>query len=130
MRWPAKEIRGNVDVSNIIQIPQLSMTNALASPLEKPLWLKAIEADSALRLSLEWKANCVILHHQAYAEKILKAFNMETSNALRLSENSKHIEIRFQFLRDIVAKNQLTVEDIATDDMITDMLTKPLVFIK
>ncbi|KAI7941321.1 hypothetical protein MJO29_013395 [Puccinia striiformis f. sp. tritici] len=52
------------------------------------------------------------------------------SQELRLSENSKHIEIRFQYLRDIVAKNQLTLEDIATDDMIADMLTKPLGFIK
>jgi hypothetical protein len=52
------------------------------------------------------------------------------SKELRLSENSKHIEIRYQYLRDIVAKNQLTVEDISTDDMIADILTKCLGFIK
>ncbi|KAI7939688.1 hypothetical protein MJO29_014424 [Puccinia striiformis f. sp. tritici] len=43
------------------------------------------------------------------------------SQELCLSKNSKHIEIRFQYLRDIVAKNQLTLEDIATDDMIADI---------
>jgi hypothetical protein len=52
------------------------------------------------------------------------------SKELRLSENSKHIKIRFQYLRDIVAKNQLQIEDIMTDEMIADILTKPLGFIK
>ncbi|KAI7948446.1 hypothetical protein MJO29_010111 [Puccinia striiformis f. sp. tritici] len=45
-----------------------------------------------LGYSLEWKTNSVILHHQAYAEKILKAFNMENSNAVKtpLPSNALH----------------------------------------
>jgi hypothetical protein len=52
------------------------------------------------------------------------------SKELRLSENSKHIEMRFQYLWDIVAKNQLSNEDVMTNDMIADIPTKPLGFIK
>lgn len=52
------------------------------------------------------------------------------SKELRLSENSKHIEIRYQYLRDIVARNQLNIEDISTNDMIADILTKLLGFVK
>ena len=52
------------------------------------------------------------------------------SQELRLSENSKHIEIRYQYLRDIVAKNQLKITDINTQDMIADIMTKPLGSIK
>jgi hypothetical protein len=48
------------------------------------------------------------------------------SKELRLSENSKHIEIRYQYLRDIVSRNQLKIEDISTQDMIADIMTKPL----
>jgi len=52
------------------------------------------------------------------------------SQELRLSENSKHIEIRYQYLRDIVAKHQLRLADISTQEMIADIMTKPLGMIK
>jgi hypothetical protein len=52
------------------------------------------------------------------------------SKELRLSENSKHIEICYHYLRDAVAKNQLKIDVIFTDDVIADVMTKPLGAIK
>ncbi|MBW0543293.1 hypothetical protein O181_083008 [Austropuccinia psidii MF-1] len=43
-----------------------------------------------------------------------------------LNPNTKHIEIRFQYLRDIVLKRQLTIVQVGTNDMLADVLTKPL----
>ncbi|MBW0480303.1 hypothetical protein O181_020018 [Austropuccinia psidii MF-1] len=43
-----------------------------------------------------------------------------------LNPNTKHIEIRFQYLRDIVLKRQLTIVQVGTDDILADVLTKPL----
>ncbi|KAI9621738.1 hypothetical protein H4Q26_015504 [Puccinia striiformis f. sp. tritici PST-130] len=71
---PAKEIRGDVDASNILQtrrrqqppqasssidqqpdivnlVQPVSMTDALASPLEKPLWLEAMSNEHASQLA-------------------------------------------------------------------------------
>lgn len=39
---------------------------------------------------------------------------------------SRHLEIEFHFVRDLVARNQLVVNYISTDDQIADLLTKPL----
>ncbi|MBW0461710.1 hypothetical protein O181_001425 [Austropuccinia psidii MF-1] len=43
-----------------------------------------------------------------------------------LKPNTKHIEIRFQYLRDIVIKRQLTIVQVGTDNMLADVLSKPL----
>ncbi|MBW0542686.1 hypothetical protein O181_082401 [Austropuccinia psidii MF-1] len=43
-----------------------------------------------------------------------------------LNVNTKHIEVRYQYLRDIVSKKQLTIEQVGTEDMLADVLTKPL----
>jgi hypothetical protein len=45
-----------------------------------------------LGYTLEWGTNSVVLHHQAYAEKILKAFNMDTENSVKtlLPTNALH----------------------------------------
>jgi hypothetical protein len=45
-----------------------------------------------LGYTLEWGTNSVVLHHQAYAKKILKAFNMDTANAVKtpLPTNALH----------------------------------------
>ena len=39
---------------------------------------------------------------------------------------SKHIEIKYHFLRDQVAKGKLAVEHCSTEDQLADMLTKGL----
>ena len=43
---------------------------------------------------------------------------------------SKHINIRYHFLKDLVEQKVLEVEYVPTNDNIADMLTKPLQRIK
>ena len=48
------------------------------------------------------------------------------SKELFLSENFKHIEVQYQYFCNVVAKNQLKIEDISMQDMVADIMTKPL----
>ncbi|MBW0472360.1 hypothetical protein O181_012075 [Austropuccinia psidii MF-1] len=43
-----------------------------------------------------------------------------------LNSNTKHIEIQYQYVRDLVVKKLLEVRQVGTDDMLADILTKPL----
>ncbi|GJX87579.1 hypothetical protein Tco_0339593 [Tanacetum coccineum] len=56
----------------------------------------------------------------------------DNKGAIDLSKNhvlhsrTKHIEIRYHFLRDNVQKGNITIEKVASKDNIADILTKPL----
>jgi hypothetical protein len=52
------------------------------------------------------------------------------SQEAQLNENTKHIEGRFQYMLELVSKNQLKIQQVSTHDMIADGLTKPLGYIK
>ena len=41
-------------------------------------------------------------------------------------DNSKHIEIKYQYIHDMVEKGVVELLYIATEEQITDVLTKPL----
>ena len=51
---------------------------------------------------------------------------------MKLSENpvfhdkSKHIEIKYQYIRDMVQRGAVKLQYVATDEQIDDVLTKPL----
>lgn len=45
-------------------------------------------------------------------------------------DKSKHIEIKYQYIRDMVEKGAMKLQYIATDAQITDVLTKPLSRVK
>jgi hypothetical protein len=64
---------------------------------------------------------------------------MDNSSVIALAKNlvfherSKHIDIRFHYLRDCIANKEVEVKYIKTQDQVTDIFTKPLkynVFIK
>jgi hypothetical protein len=42
------------------------------------------------------------------------------------AESTRHIAIRFYFIKDKVDSNELRIEYMPTEDMIADILTKPL----
>ncbi|MBW0508957.1 hypothetical protein O181_048672 [Austropuccinia psidii MF-1] len=44
----------------------------------------------------------------------------------KLNSNSKHIEIRFQYVRDLIKKKLMKIAHISTQLMIADILTEPL----
>jgi hypothetical protein len=60
----------------------------------------------------------------------------DNQNCIRLSEHpvfherSKHIEIKYYFIRDKVQKGEVKLEYIPTDEQTTNILTKPLSIIK
>ena len=41
-------------------------------------------------------------------------------------DRSKHIEIKYQYIRDMVQRGAVKLQYVATDDQIADVLTKPL----
>ena len=45
-------------------------------------------------------------------------------------DKSKHIEIRYHFIRDMVQKGAVELQYIPTDDQTADVLTKPLPRVK
>ena len=56
----------------------------------------------------------------------------DNESAVKLANNpvqysrTKHIDILHHFLRDHVAKNDILLEGVRTDDQLTDIFTKPL----
>ena len=56
----------------------------------------------------------------------------DNESAVKLANNpvqhsrTKHIDIRHHFLRDHIAKNDISLEGVRTEDQLTDIFTKPL----
>ncbi|MBW0485289.1 hypothetical protein O181_025004 [Austropuccinia psidii MF-1] len=48
------------------------------------------------------------------------------SSKASLNPNTKHIEIQYQYVRDLVVKKCLTIRQVGTNSMTADALTKPL----
>ena len=45
-------------------------------------------------------------------------------------DKSKHIEIKYQYIRDMVQRGAVKIQYVATDDQIDDVLMKPLAMVK
>ena len=45
-------------------------------------------------------------------------------------DKSKHIEIKYHYIRDMVQTGTVKLQYVATDEQITDVLTKPLARVK
>ena len=45
-------------------------------------------------------------------------------------DKSKHIEIKFHYIRDMVQRGAVKLQYVATDEQITDVLIKPLARVK
>ena len=45
-------------------------------------------------------------------------------------DNSKHIEIKYHYIRDMVRKGAVKLQYVATEEQIDDVLTKPLARVK
>ncbi|MBW0550612.1 hypothetical protein O181_090327 [Austropuccinia psidii MF-1] len=52
------------------------------------------------------------------------------SKQASLNANTKHIEVRYQYVCDCVMKRLIKVVQVSTNDMIADVLTKPLGVVK
>jgi hypothetical protein len=60
----------------------------------------------------------------------------DNQSCIKMTENpvfygrSKHIEIRYHFIRDMVQRGALKLQYISTDEQVADVLTKPLSCVK
>ena len=60
----------------------------------------------------------------------------DNQSCIKLLENpmfhdkSKHIEVRYHYIRDIVEKGVVKLQYLATDEQVADVLTKPLSKVK
>ena len=56
----------------------------------------------------------------------------DSQSCIKLSENlifhdrSKHIEMKYHYIKDMVQRNVIKLQYIATDEQVADILTKPL----
>ena len=90
----------------------------------------------------EYIATCAASNDAIWLQKMLSGlFDLQleatwiycdNQSCIKLSENpvfhdkSKHIEIKYQYIRDMVEKGAVELLYIATEQQIADVLTKPL----
>lgn len=87
---------------------------------------------SAVSLGQEvlWLRN--LLEEIGYEQKSPSTLHIDNQSALSVAKNPehhgrvKHLDLRFYWLRDEVARHRLQVQYLPTDDMPADALTKPL----
>ncbi|MBW0509220.1 hypothetical protein O181_048935 [Austropuccinia psidii MF-1] len=78
---------------------------------------------------VQWLSHLITSLNIQLKVPILKNDNtgaITISNEAQLNPNSKHIEVRFQYLRNLVRKNLLKVQHVPTNEMAADVLTKAL----
>jgi hypothetical protein len=110
-------------------------------------WLNRKQTSVALSTTeAEYIAACSASSEVVWLRKLLAGlFDLElevtcifcdNQSCIKLSENpvfhdkSKHIEIKYHYIRDMVQKGVVKLQYIATDEQIADVLTKPLSKIK
>jgi hypothetical protein len=86
---------------------------ALASAVKEGLWLKKFETE----LSMMEKTLTIFEDNQS---------TIKTANHRIHNDRSKHIDVRYHFIRECVEKKQMKVEYCPTNEMTADALTKSL----
>ena len=87
---------------------------ALSSTLQEAIWLKRLLAD--LHFS---KSESITLYEDNQAAIALV-------NDHRFSERTKHVAIRYFFIRELISDGQFSVQYCPTENMIADIFTKAL----
>jgi hypothetical protein len=111
------------------------------------LWLSRKQTSVALSTTeAEYIAACSASSEVVWLRKLLAGlFDLElevtcifcdNQSCIKLSENpvfhdkSKHVEIKYHYIRDLVQKGVVKLQYIGTDEQIADVLTKPLSKVK
>jgi hypothetical protein len=82
------------------------------------IWLRKLLTDL---FDLEMRATLILCDNQSYIKM--------TENHV-FHDRSKHIEIRYHYIRDMVQRGALKLQYISTDDQVADVMTKPLSRVK
>ena len=72
-------------------------------------------------LAQGWEVNETVIYQDNKS-----AILLETNGAASSSKRTRHIDIRYYFVKDRIAAGELTIEFCPTDDMWADYFTKPL----
>ena len=86
------------------------------------MWLRKILADSS-----EHVPDSTIIHYGSQScVKISKnlVFHEKISENLVFHDKSNHIEIKYHYIRDMVQRKEVLVQEIPIDEQVTDVLTK------
>jgi ribonuclease HI len=86
---------------------------ALSEAVQEALWLIKIFAD------LGWDIKPVTLYEDNMS-------CMELTKNNKQHQRTKHIDIRYHFVRDAIKKKDIRMEYIETKEQVADMMTKPL----
>jgi hypothetical protein len=94
----------------------------------------------------EYIALSVAVHEAVWLHKLLAdlfghvldstVIHCDNQSCVKLSENpvfhdkSKHIEIKYHYIRDMVQRKEVLVQYLPTDEQVVDVLTKPLTRMK
>lgn len=116
-----------------------SMTFYSGNPIS---WFsKKQECVSLSSVESEYIAAASSAQDLVYLKGILSDFNVTNNKNVLLVDNvgticmaknyenskrTKHIDIKFHFIKDLLAKNVITLEHVRSDQNVADMLTKPL----
>ena len=82
---------------------------------------------------LLWLTNLILNLNIRIKAPVMKNNNSGAiiiSKEAKLNENTKHIEVRFQYVLELVTKKQLLMQQVSTTNMIANGLTKPLEYLK
>ena len=110
-------------------------------------WLSMKQTSVALSTAeAEYIATCSTCSEVVWLRKLLAGlFDLEldatcifcdNQSCIKLSENplfhdkSKHIEIKYQYIHDMVEKGAVKLQYVAIDEKVADVLTKPLSKVK
>ena len=86
---------------------------AAAEVAKEALWLRQLLTD----LGYELESTPINCDSQCAIQNIRNP---------RVTDRSKHIEIRYHMIRETVASGAVTMYDCRTDEMVADVMTKPL----
>ena len=94
----------------------------------------------------EYIATCSAICEAIWLRKLMSGlFNLELDTTIILCDNqscikmtenpvfhgrSKHIEIRYFYIRDMMQKGAIKLQYVSTDEQVADVLTKPLSRVK
>ncbi|KAL6179251.1 hypothetical protein ACLB2K_050767 [Fragaria x ananassa] len=117
--------------------PYVSMICKLKADLSKSFNMKDLRPAKqilGMEITLDRKTKKLWLSHERYVERVLERFNMKgakvvsspLSNHFKLvyHPRTKHIDLRYHWIRDVVSKKLLQLRKIHTNENISDMLTK------
>ena len=90
---------------------------ASASAAKEALWISKLEKEIEGRRDEDKKAIKIFEDNQS----AIKIANDEIHN-----ERSKHIDIRYHFIRERIRRKEIEIEYLKTEDMVADILTKAL----